>query len=249
MTLLKQKTRLHHQQKKLGEELPGLEYKDNKFMDNNIIIERIISKERLEPYLKYHKNDLSKAIAHYKSNILISESFYPLLAVLEIGLRNSIDYQLSTRFNDKEWYDNKGFIKIASRFQINGISQARTNIYSEKKELTPGRIISELSFGFWTSLFDTKFEMTLWKNLRLAFPNCPKRIRKRRTMSSKFNGIRKLRNRIFHHEAITWNLAVLNSYKVEIIQGIEWLNKDLLCWLVDLNHIDQTIEKNRESIE
>ncbi|HSV87421.1 MAG TPA: hypothetical protein VLH61_02140 [Bacteroidales bacterium] len=165
-------------------------------MDNKAIVERIISKERLEPYLNYHKNDLSKAIAHYKSNILISESFYPLLAVLEIGLRNSIDYQLTKRFYGKEWYDNKEFVKIATRFQIDRISQARTNIYSEKKEITPARIISELSFGFWTSLFDAKFEMTLWKNLRLAFPNCPKNIRKRKTMSSKFNGIRKLRNRI-----------------------------------------------------
>ena len=218
-------------------------------MDNNAIVERIISKERLEPYLNYHQNELSKAIAHYKSNILISESFYPLLAVLEIGLRNSIDYQLSKRFNDKEWYDNKDFVKIATRFQIDRISQARTNIYSEKKEITPGRIISELSFGFWTSLFDTKFEMTLWKNLRLAFPNCPKNIRKRKTMSSKFNGIRKLRNRIFHHEAITWNLNVLNSYKDEIIEGIEWLNKDLLEWIVELNHVEETISKFRKTID
>jgi hypothetical protein len=46
-------------------------------MDNKAIVERIISEERLKPYLNYHKNDLSKAIAHYKSNILISESFYP----------------------------------------------------------------------------------------------------------------------------------------------------------------------------
>jgi hypothetical protein len=218
-------------------------------MDNNTIVERIISRERLEPYLNYHKNDLSKAIAHYKSNILIAESFYPLLAVLEIGLRNSIDYQLTKRFNDKEWYDNKNFVKIATRFQIDRISQARTNIYSEKKEITPGRIISELSFGFWTSLFDTKFEMTLWKNLRLAFSNCPKNIRKRKTMSSKFNGIRKLRNRIFHHEAITWNLNVLNSYKDEIIEGIEWLNKDLLEWIVELNHVEETISKFRKTID
>lgn len=97
-------------------------------MDNNAIVERIISKERLEPYLKFNKNDLFKAIDHYKSNILISESFYPLLAVLEIGLRNSVDYQLTKRFNDNEWYDNKEFVKIATRFQIDRISQARTNI-------------------------------------------------------------------------------------------------------------------------
>jgi len=218
-------------------------------MDNNAIVERIISNERLEPYLNYHKNNLSKAIAHYKSNILISESFYPLLAVLEIGLRNSIDYQLTKRFGQREWYDNKDFVKIATRFQIDRISQARTNIYSAKKEITPGRIISELSFGFWTSLFDTKFEMTLWKNMRLAFPNCPKNIRKRKTMSSKFNGIRKLRNRIFHHEAITWNLNVLNSYKDEIIEGIEWLNKDLLEWIVELNHVEEAISRFRKTID
>jgi len=218
-------------------------------MDNIAIIERIISKERLEPYLQHHKNDLNKAITHYKSNILISEAFYPLLAILEIGLRNSIDFQLSKHFNDKQWYENAEFVKIASRFQINSISEARLNILSEKKELTAGRIISELSFGFWTSLFDTKFEMTLWKNLRLTFPNCPKRIRKRKTMSSKFNGIRRLRNRIFHHEAITWNLEILNSYKLQIIEGIEWFDKELLEWIVELNHIDETIEKYRKTIE
>ena len=114
-------------------------------MDNNAIVERIISEERLKPYLNYHKNDLSKAIAHYKSNIVISDSFYPLLAVLEIGLRNSIDYQLTKRFNDKEWYNNKDFVKIATRFQIDRISQARTNIYSEKKEITPGWIKRSMS--------------------------------------------------------------------------------------------------------
>lgn len=68
-------------------------------------------------------------------------------------------------------------------------------------------------------------------------------------MSSKFNRIRKLRNRIFHHEAITWNLNVLNLYKDEIIQGIEWLDKDLLEWIVELNHVEETISKVRETID
>ena len=57
-------------------------------------IERIISIERLEPYLKHHSNDFDKAVEHYKANIEISEAFYPLLSILEIGLRNNFDYQL-----------------------------------------------------------------------------------------------------------------------------------------------------------
>lgn len=44
-------------------------------METATIIEKIISSERLQPYLTYHRNDLDKAIQHYKSNILVSEAF------------------------------------------------------------------------------------------------------------------------------------------------------------------------------
>lgn len=211
-------------------------------------IERIISKERLSPYLKHHNNNLNNAIAHYKANIQISESFYPYLSILEIGFRNSINSQICRRFKDEYWFEDSEFIKIASRFQIDRISEARNSILREKKEITAGRVISELSFGFWTSLLDSKFERTLWKNIRLSFPNCPKDIRKRKTMSAKFNAVRKLRNRIFHHESITWNLDVLNSYKKQIIEGIDWLDKDLLIWSEDLFKYEKVIEENKMKI-
>jgi len=67
-------------------------------------------------------------------------------------------------------------------------------------------------------------------------------------MSSKFNSVRKLRNRIFHHEAITWNLDVIKEYEHEIIEAIDWLNKDLVNWLEGLYHLDYVIEKNRYMI-
>lgn len=211
-------------------------------------IEKLISLERLEPYVKYHIDNFDKAVEHYKANIEISEAFYPLLAVLEIVLRNNFDYQFKRMFNDDFWFENPGFIKIASRFQIDRVSEARNTILREKKSITSGGIISELSFGFWTSLLDSKFERTLWKNIRLSFPNCPKNIRKRKTMSAKFNGIRKLRNRIFHHESVTWNLEAIKNYRNEIIEGIDWLNKDLLDWSKDLFRLEQVIEKRKDLI-
>ena len=211
-------------------------------------IERIFSKDRLQPYLNRHDLDFDKAVKHYKINIEISESFYPLLSILEIALRNSFDYQLSRKFNDENWFENPDFIKISSRFQIDRITEAINSILREKKSITSGKIISELSFGFWTSLLDSKFERILWKNLRLAFPNCPKQIRQRKTMSSKFNGIRKLRNRIFHHESISWNLDAVNEYKKEMIEGINWLDKDLLEWSNDLIRIDDVIKKREKII-
>ena len=218
-------------------------------MITNAIVDKIISQERLQPYINHHSGDIEKAIAHYKANILISESFYPLISILEVGLRNSIDKQFVRRFGNDKWYENIEFIRIVSKYQIDRISEARTNIQSSKKEITTGRIISELTFGFWTSLLDTKFEMTLWKNLRFAFPNCPKENRQRRIISAKLNRIRKFRNRIFHHESISWNMEVLSIYKQDIIKGINWLDKDLLNWIDELNHVDQTIDKYRKRIE
>lgn len=218
-------------------------------MITNDIVDRIISQERLQPYINHHFGGIDKAIAHYKANILISESFYPLISILEVGLRNSINKQFIRRFNDNKWFGNYEFITIVSNYQIDRISEARTNIQSSKKEITTGRIISELTFGFWTSLFDTKYELTLWKNLRFAFPNCPKQDRKRKIISAKLNSFRKFRNRIFHHEAISWKLEVLNSYKQDIIEGLNWLDKDLLNWIDELNHVDQTIDTYRSIIE
>lgn len=212
-------------------------------------IEQIFSHDRLAPYLRKHDNNFDQAIEHYKANIAISESFYPLLSILEVGLRNQMDYQLKRKYDKESWYNENGFIKIVSRFQIDRITDARKIILREKKEITPGKIISELSFGFWTSLLDSRFERTLWKNLRLSFPNCPKNIRQRKTMSSKFNGIRKLRNRIFHHEPVTWNISVIKNYRDEIIEGIDWLNKGLLGWSQVLIRIDDVIKQNKKMIE
>ena len=212
-------------------------------------IEKIISAERLQPYLRHHSENFDKAVEHYKANIEISEAFYPLLAILEIGLRNNFDYQLKRKYNDENWFENHDFIKIVSRFQIDRVSEARNAILRKKKTITYGKVISELSFGFWTSLLDAKFDNTLWKNLRHAFPNCPKKIRQRKTMSTKFNGVRKLRNRIFHHESITWSASALKEYKNEITEGIDWLDKDLLSWSDDIFRFDEVIEKRIDIIK
>ena len=113
-------------------------------------IERIFSHDRLVPYLRKHDDSFDQAIEHYKANIEISETFYPLLAILEVGLRNQMDYQLTRKFNTEAWYNENSFIKIVSRFQIDRITDAGNSILREKKEVTPGKIISELSLGFWT---------------------------------------------------------------------------------------------------
>ena len=216
---------------------------------NNKTLERIISKERLSPYLAKHNESWEKALEHYKANIRISESFYSGISILEIGLRNNIDLQLRRRYQSIQWFDEEAFIKDVTSFQIDKIQDARKTILKEKQQITPGKLIAELPFGFWTSLFDSRFERILWKDLRLAFPRCPKVERQRRNVSSKLNSIRKLRNRIFHHESIAWSYNALIAYKVEILEGIDWLNGDLTEYFSDTIRIEEVLINQKKHIE
>ena len=57
--------------------------------------------ERIFSHDRKHDNRFDQAIEHYKANIEISESFYPLLSILEVGLRNQMDCQLIRKLKNR----------------------------------------------------------------------------------------------------------------------------------------------------
>lgn len=87
------------------------------------------------------------------------------------------------------------------------VDQARDTIVAEGKTITPARVISGLSFGFWTTLLGTKYEdvnskSLLWPNLEAAvFPHAPPGCGMP-DIRQAFHRVRALRNRLSHHEAL-----------------------------------------------
>ena len=84
-----------------------------------------------------------------------------------------------------------------------------------------------MTLGFWVRLLNAEYELTLWKPLRKAFPYLDKKHRQRNKVSAPINKIRDFRNRIFHHEPVSWNLDKLEETHNRIIMVMGWLNKDL----------------------
>jgi hypothetical protein len=82
----------------------------------------------------------------------------------------------------------------------------KTRLREAGKPVEPGRLVAELTFGFWTTLFDVHCEntRTLWPRLfaHKIFAHAPKRFRNRKALSPLLNRARHLRNRAFHHEPI-----------------------------------------------
>ena len=107
---------------------------------------------------------------------------------------------------------------------------------------SPDKIVAELTFGFWVTLLNSEYELTLWKGLRQAFPHMPKKYRKRKNVSSPCNALRKLRNRVFHHESICWDLDYITEIHDRLILVLGWMNSDMPAWLEKVDNFSKVVD-------
>ena len=100
------------------------------------------------------------------------------------------------------------------------------------RPITHDRVVQELSFGFWTSLLNSKYE-TLFHGIGAkVFPCMPSPTRK--VALARFESIRGLRNRIFHFRRI-WNRPDLIKDHEEILEAIGWINPEACRLLLSGN--------------
>ena len=78
------------------------------------------------------------------------------------------------------------------------INIAKSKITASKNQITIDKLVSELTLGFWTSLFNKYYAKDYWKPLMYAFPLLNNKQKHRNVIAFKLNNIRKFRNRIFH---------------------------------------------------
>ena len=206
---------------------------------------KLFSEKRLSKYFLIHKDE-GKAISHYRCNIELSEAFYSCISVLEVALRNAICRELTKMAGREDWYVY--FLSTPGLKDFNKyITIANQHIAARKEIVSHSKIIAELTLGFWVAMFNTEYEKLLWKDLRRAFPFMPKQIRKRKTIAKSLNRIRNLRNRIFHHEPICWNIEVVLELHKEMLTVMGWINKDLPEWYSEMDRLGEvtTLIKGR----
>jgi len=210
-------------------------------MDTGKII-KTISHERFAPYKKRYNGDLKKALLLYQANLQISQSFYSSLSILEVSLRNAISDSFRKYFESDCWYqDFPDEVK-------NQISEVEKRLIKSKKEPTIDRIIAELNFGFWTTLFNRKYAKIFWKPLMKSFSQLPSESRKRTVVSSKLNHIRTFRNRIYHYEPIIWDIKEIVNKRKEIYEILEWLEPETERWAKTIDKFEETKDEIRKNL-
>lgn len=187
------------------------------------LIKKALSPERFESHRRTAGESDEVIFQRYQWNAEVCEHFYAPLRILEVVLRNSFNESISSKANDVNW-----LTAIPQWLQPNGredVVKAHDFLKERNKPITQARVVQEMSFGFWTSLLNSKYETLFHAIGAKVFPTMPKPIRTRANASVRFESIRDLRNRIFHFRRI-WNRPNLENDFHQILEAIEWVNPD-----------------------
>lgn len=200
-----------------------------------------LSVERLESYIKSENDTIDDVMNRYADNIRISQALYPELSVLEVTLRNAIDFVLrkyisetwiEDEINNPTWLKPNDYKLLQQAYE-----KTEQECKSASKVRTAGKVIANLNFGFWTNLCAKKYSIKIWNKMycfKGVFVNYPNTKPEIAVIAQKLYSIRKLRNRIFHYEQIfQYPEKTLSLYNL-ILELLSYLPQD------DFNLIKKT---------
>ncbi|MCX6074129.1 MAG: hypothetical protein NTY39_07415 [Campylobacterales bacterium] len=154
---------------------------------------KYISENRLSSY-----NDFEE----YRQNLLISKNAYIPLSILEIALRNALNTYLTIKIG-RDWHTDNTFLTPMAQKKIKEVNDT---LKGRKETDSKEKVIAELNFGFWVSLFQKPYQNYFrTKDLRQIFPNMPSKkeiFLDREEIYKKLDHIRRFRNRVFHYEKV-----------------------------------------------
>ena len=193
-------------------------------------------------------NAHSWIVARYWYSVAYAESLYPALHYLEVGLRNAIYEAVATHLSPVNiglppcWLDWPEADTVLYRDAVRTsaddflrVQSAKRAILQNSHQVDAGRLVAELSFGFWTGLFAGHYgaragddaSRKFWPHLLpVVFPNLPTELRARTRLPEHLKAIRQLRNRAFHHEPL-WRRKLKVDLEL-VMDTVSWLDPVLL---------------------
>lgn len=198
----------------------------------------VLSIDRLKSYELLCPSKLEgNIIGAYHWNLLICETLYPFIHSVEIALRNSIHQAATRRFDTEFWFE----IVVTDGKSKAILDDTKRDLNHRFEHVTASDIVASLTFGFWTTLIKHKTYANshnpyrLWPDLiSSVFPYYPRGDDERKNISKRFEEIKLIRNRLFHHEPI-WKfknaqssqdcVAELRRKFNDIFKAIGWMSK------------------------
>jgi len=177
-------------------------------------------------------DDDPRAIALYAWTAQVSAALFAPLHICEVVIRNAVSDALES-VHGPRWPWQTGFILSLPSVQ-HGYSPRDDLRRVAAAQPTTGKVIPELKFVFWEQMFTLRHDLRLWNtHLKRVFPNHDpaKSISAlRRGIYEDLEAIRKLRNRIAHHEPVF--TISLSSELGRMIRLVNLRSSLVASWMV-----------------
>lgn len=216
------------------------------FTDNNIFFDKltkVLSEERLKAYQVSDQATQIDRLAAKAWNMALCGSLYPILQLVEISLRNSIHNAMSNYIGKMDWFCDP---EVVGKREFQLYQNTLKNLEQLHRKSDPNHILSELNFGFWTNLLSREYERNIWHPLiKRIFPNCPKNMRRRSLIFQRYMAIRKLRNRVFHHQRI-WHISDLEQKKTDVVETMFWIEPAIILYVQKIDTFEKVYQQGIE---
>lgn len=175
-------------------------------MSNQIVdaMRLALSPARLATYEQAMGVGDPQALLLYAWNADVSGAFWVPLHLCEVVLRNAVDDALSAIYGP-HWPWSEGFERSLPD-PGHGHSPRRDLQKARRGATSTGKVLPELPFAFWQSLFTSRHDERLWRTqLFRVLPHGPNGFDLasiRMGVHRDLGRVRSLRNRIAHHEPI-----------------------------------------------
>nr|WP_277601109.1 Abi family protein [Pseudoflavitalea rhizosphaerae] len=208
----------------------------------------------MDKFLSAVMNSELNAKKLYHINLNVSRSFYPILHMFEIALRNAMYERLAIHFSNPHWivHEKNGFMSdrslAVSGFHMkHSVREAEEIVKNKYGSVSATRVMANQHFGFWTRLFDLAHYRLIGGSIIHCFPNRPP-FANRRDIASKLNRIRSFRNRIYHNEPICFSGYCLNfdlatTTQKEIYEVLQWMDQDLAVYVRHFDDIEEELAR------
>lgn len=149
-------------------------------------------------------DDDPSALALYAWNAAVSGALLSPLHVCEVVIRNAVADALAAVYGDRWPWSSTFERSLPDAHQ--GYAPRRDLLSARKTASTTGQVIPELKFVFWQKMFTSRHDDRLWQpHLGRVLPHMEATqtvATRRELIYNEIEQLRKLRNRIAHHEPI-----------------------------------------------
>lgn len=174
-----------------------------------------LSKPRFDTYLTACDQDIAAALHLYHWNAEISAALLFPLHIFEICFRNPAANVIESCYNPS-WPNSNAFGLSLPDAPKPYFSPRREIRRAARRNPTTGKVIADLKFAFWVSMYTSRHQGRLWAPyIAREYPNLPAEMTldtARRKIHDTADGLRELRNRIAHHEPI-FRRDLVSDYK------------------------------------